>query len=372
MRPRSTFQISMRRTRQKGRKVALVSMSKGAGCNRALYEDDLPMLEQTKVAIIGLDDKNAGEVREALYQLSFPFNGLEIADLGNIRKKDNSFIISILQELLQSNIVPIIIGGQNQNIWSQFLSYQYTNQAVQPVLVSQNLAFSIEDNADLLINKLKNRSKIELFHLCLMGLQMHYADPDALAILNNHHFDCLRLGKIRDSISNMEPFIRDAEMMCFELNAIRHADCPAQENGGPSGLFIEEACQLARYAGMSDKLSSFGLYGLEREHSMVKESAQSAALLIWYFLDGVYNRKMDYPVSMNALTEYVVSNKEIPSITFWKSNKSGRWWVQVPASYLKTKEKKVFLIPCSYDDYLQAVNEELPDRYWLAFERYKV
>ena len=38
------FIPAMRRTRQKGRKVALVSMSRRYGCNKALYEDDEPTM----------------------------------------------------------------------------------------------------------------------------------------------------------------------------------------------------------------------------------------------------------------------------------------------------------------------------------------
>jgi formiminoglutamase len=124
---------------------------------------------------------------------------------------------------------------------------------------------------------------------------------------------------------------------------------------------------LTRYAGMSDKLTSIGFYGLNQSDG---HTEQAVAQLIWYFLDGFYNRKGDYPVSTKGLTEYVV---ELPTynyhLIFWKSSKSGRWWLQVPND-TKRKHQRHRLIPCSYQDYQMACRQELPERMIQAFKRF--
>ena len=56
-------------------------------------------------------------------------------------------------------------------------------------------------------------------------------------------------------------------------------------------------------------------------------------------------------------------------IRFWKSSKSGRWWLQVPAK-TKRKHNRHRLIPCSYNDYLSACQEDIPDRLVNAIKRF--
>jgi formiminoglutamase len=92
--------------------------------------------------------------------------------------------------------------------------------------------------------------------------------------------------------------------------------------------------------------------------------------MIWYFLDGFSNRKNDFPVSTKSLVEYVVESKMNDlQIRFWKSSKSGRWWLQVPAK-TKRKHNRHRLIPCSYSDYLAACQEDIPDRLVSAIKRF--
>ena len=66
---------------------------------------------------------------------------------------------------------------------------------------------------------------------------------------------------------------------------------------------------MAYYAGNSDKLSSFGLYGLDPNvgsNTDVKLTAAAYSQLIWYFLHGFSHRRGDFPVSATGMTEYLV------------------------------------------------------------------
>ena len=90
------------------------------GKNILVFRDQLPDLKKAKIAIVGIDATEADTVRESFYKLSFPFQEIEIADLGNIRKKDHSFIIPVLEELISSNILPVIIGKNADSAIPQY------------------------------------------------------------------------------------------------------------------------------------------------------------------------------------------------------------------------------------------------------------
>jgi hypothetical protein len=52
---------------------------------------------------------------------------------------------------------------------------------------------------------------------------------------------------------------------------------------------------------------------------------------------------------------------------FYKSDKTDRWWIEIPfISNGNNKQKRNTLLPCSYDEYLGACNQELPERWWKA------
>jgi formiminoglutamase len=159
-------------------------------------------------------------------------------------------------------------------------------------------------------------------------------------------------------------------MVCFHLAALKSAEAPGVATPSSSGFTCEEACQLSRYAGMNDKLTSIGFYGFEADLDDFGRSAQVMSQLLWYFFDGFSNRRSDFPASMDGLTEYIVDFKgHDHPFTFWKSNKTGRWWIQVPVKP-KKKHQRHRLIPCSYNDYLMASKGELPDRISNAFGRF--
>ena len=52
-------------------------------------------------------------------------------------------------------------------------------------------------------------------------------------------------------------------------------------------------------------------------------------------------------------------------INFYKSNKSNRWWMEIKDN----KFKKETLIPCTYNDYLEANNQNLPERWWKTLRK---
>lgn len=58
----------------------------------------------------------------------------------------------------------------------------------------------------------------------------------------------------------------------------------------PNGFYGEEICAISRYAGISDKVSSFGIYEYNSKHDSNYQTAHLIAQMIWYFIEGVNYR----------------------------------------------------------------------------------
>lgn len=343
------------------------------GRRMSFFDSSLADLKGISLAIIGFGENEANAVRKELYKMSFAFGGMKIADIGNIRREESSFAIPLFKDLLESGICPVIIGRNNHLVKAQFDAHHASQQFISLSVIDETIGFRPEKEVDseFFLNPVVHGSS-RPFYISLIGCQSQFIDDSSLGMLEKMNFDMIRLGKVKTAFSEIEPLLRDADMISFNLRALKSCDAPAVRNSSPSGFFSEEACQICRYAGLSDKLSSIGFYGYDSEFEIDrdKQTPKTLAQMIWYFIDGYYNRRNDFPVSMDGLMEYIVDFKGHDyQLTFWKSNKTGRWWIQVP---VKTKKKlqRHQLIPCSYNDYLLASNEEIPERLINAFKRF--
>lgn len=341
------------------------------GKNARLHGATFPDLHGVRAALIGVGDKQANAVRAALFQTVAPFAGNPVADLGNLRRAEASVLMPVLFELLSGGILPIVVGHRDTLAPAQFLAYQEAKAVVNMAVVDETLRMADPKTAPaeqaVYTQLLRSRHPL-LFHFGLIGFQAHQTPTDWLEHLHDQNFDLLRLGKSRTALEEAEPILRDADLLALHLGALKSCDAPGVAAPTPSGYFLEEACQLCRYAGMSDKLTSFGIYGFHHERDEV--TAQSVTQLIWYFLDGFFSRKNDFPASTDGLTEYIVDFRQLNfQITFWKSTRSGRWWMQTPVASPQ-KHQRHYLVPCSFQDYQAACREELPDRLLLALRRF--
>ena len=341
------------------------------GSNIQYHLDQIPNLKKTQIAIVGIGEEQSNEVRKALYDMAFPFSKIKVADLGNIRKEAIGFITQLLSELVEGDICPVIIGHDGRFTQAQFLAHHAVQPSVSLVEVKERIAYH-PDKSELdgyYLNSILE-GEYRLFHFSTLGSQSHFVEEPVYHFLEKNAFDYVRLGKAKANINDLEPFIRDADMMSFHISSIKASDAPAVQFATPSGFFSEEACQISRYAGMNDKLTSIGFYGFLSQFDQNGLTARTVAQLIWYFIDGFNNRQKDFPASIDQLMEYIVDIKDHDhQLTFWKSNKTGRWWLQVPAK-TKRKLKRHRLIPCSYNDYLETSNGDLPDRLLNAFKRF--
>jgi hypothetical protein len=196
-------------------------------------------------------------------------------------------------------------------------------------------------------------------HYNHIGFQSYFVHPRMLETMDKLRFDCYRVGTARDNLEEMEPVIRNTHLLSFDISAIKFSDSPASSES-PNGFTGEEACILARFAGMSDKVNSFGMYGYLPQQDVKDLSAKQIAQMLWYFIDGKNRSKQEALIEdRDCFNEYHTSFTEVESI-FLQSKKTGRWWMQLP-------NKK--FIPCSYTDYVHASQNEIPERWLRAQER---
>ena len=92
--------------------------------------------------------------------------------------------------------------------------------------------------------------------------------------------------------------------------------------------------------------------------------------VLWYFVEGFHCRFNEYPISVSdGFKKYNVSMSD-REIVFYKSIKSGRWWMEMDNNnYIDNKTKSSTLISCTHKDYLDACNDILSDRWWKATKR---
>lgn len=319
-------------------------------------------------------------VRKKLYSLSCGNYTPKIVDLGNIRNGESlqdtyAAVSEVCSELLKQNIVPVIIGGSQDITYAQYLSYKILKKTVN--IVSVDAYFDLGVSTDKSINSRNYLGKIILhqpnflFNFSNIGFQTHFVGQDAIQLMEKLFFDAYRLGQVRKNIEEVEPIVRNADIFSFDMGAIRSSDAPGNKNSGPNGLFGEEACQMARYAGLSEKLTSAGFYETNPEVDRNEQTGFLCAQMIWYFMDGFYNRKNDSPLTTKTgFKKYRVAMKDAAQeIIFYKSKKSDRWWMEVPFPEKKIMYERHHLIPCSYKDYESACKEEIPERWWLAFQK---
>ncbi|MEO6521679.1 MAG: formimidoylglutamase [Mucilaginibacter sp.] len=360
------------------------------------YTDTFPDLDEDKpdIAIIGvMEDRNAVNnsgcalapdyIRERLFELNEGAYTTKIVDLGNIRQGasiTDTYIAlkTVINELIKKDILPIIIGGGQDLTFAQYLAYEDLEQKVDVVVVDSKFDLNddsyyenIETTSESYLNRIFLHEPNYLFNYSNLGYQTYFASQDSLRVMDKLYFDVHRLGELSGQIQMVEPIIRNATMVSFDISAIRSSDAVANANTTPNGFFGHEACAICRYAGFNDKLTSIGFYEFNPAYDNNGQTAILLAQMIWYFIDGFYNRKKDFPLQPRS--QYLIYKTSLKhndhELVFVKSKKSDRWWMQVPYPTNGSKNERSHLVPCRYEDYNIAVSGEMPDLWWRTYQK---
>ena len=363
------------------------SLCIGNKINIHTNSEGFPDLEVAKLAILGVqEDRNSennfgcGEdlhlVRKKIYELYPGDWSAKIVDLGNVKKgakvSDTYFAVSeIITLLLKKNIIPIIIGGGQDITYVNYRAYDTLEQSVNITTVDSRFDLgTLEDEltSQSYLSKIIMQEPNNLFNYSNVGYQTYFNSQESIQLLDTLFFDAYRLGNAKE-LENIEPAFRNADIVSIDLGAIRQSEAPANNNASPNGFNGEEICAISRYAGLSDKVTSFGIYEYNSKLDVNAQTANLMAQMIWYFIEGVNTRVKDYPFSgKENYQKFTVLLEDDDPLIFYKSHKTGRWWIEIDI-LSDNKYKRHALIPCTYKDYTEATRQKIPDRWYKAMQK---
>lgn len=352
--------------------------------------DHRPDIEGARVVVFGVPDgRRSGDnegcseaaqaVREWLYRLT-PHRGWEgVVDLGNLKtgitENDTAIAVrTVMEECLSLGVIPIVIGGGQDLTVAMYESLAILGAPANIVTLDAQLDFGADpDNRSSrnYMNDIILHEPNYLFDYINIGHQGYLTDPDTLELLNQLQFQSIRLGEVTNNLQEVEPIVRDADLVSMDFGSIRASDHPAHDAAGPNGIDAMTACAIARYAGMSDRLKAFGLFEHNPDLDDRGRGAHLVAQVIWHILEGIFQQKADYPkCSADEYLRYIVDLEDVKhQIAFLKSPRSDRWWMEIPVPTRGNAKKKHYLAACSYENYVTATNGQIPDRWWRILEK---
>lgn len=345
----------------------------------------LPVFANATVAIFGvLESRNAFEkktekldidaIRIQLYRLMKGNWNTTIIDIGDVEEgdtvEDTYFVVKeIAAGLLEEKIIPIIIGATQDITFPTYRAFDKIEDMVNLVSVDSRFDFGEDDE---LISSHSYMSKIitdkpnNLHNFSNIGYQSYFNAQEEIDLMERLFFDAYRLGEVASNVSISEPVLRNAHLVSMDMRSVKASELGMTSHFSPNGFNGREICAIARYAGISDKVSLFGVYEIENSSL----SAQLVAQIIWYFIEGLSFRIKERPNSQSDdFTKFTVPT-DSEELIFFKSHITQRWWVEVPSilpEHTKTNSKA--LLPCIEQDYLDACNQIIPERWFKAYKK---
>ncbi len=369
----------------------LAPLSLGRKIKIHTEQDGIPDLDNINIVILGVlenrndvnyigEDFNLNEIRKSLYSL-FPGSwSTNIADLGDIQKgesiEDTYFALKeTLSILIPKRIIPIIIGGSQDLTYANYRAYDSLMPMVNVVNVDR--AFDLGDSSkpiknNSFVGKIIIDQPYNLFNYATVGYQTYFNSQEEIDLMERLHFESYRLGEVSNDITLVEPVMRDANIVSIDLGVLKAAEVSLRQKVSPNGLDGKEVCAVSRYAGISNKVSSFGIY--EYKPSTDDEiTSMLISQMIWYFIEGVNCRVQDDNFADDKSHQKFITLADSHELIFYKSVKTGRWWIEIPfLSNVNNKLKKHTLLPCTHQDYLDACNDKIPDRWFKAYYKNSV
>jgi formiminoglutamase len=245
--------------------------------NIYINSEKMPDHEGLDIALIGLNEyrgsqnkdpnsKSCDEVRKQLFALKKGFGDYGIIDLGNFRngpQLEDTYLRlkEVCSYLMDKGIIPLLFGGSHDLLLGQFLAYESSGKLISMLNIDQHI--DLEENGSPSrshLNKIFGHNPNFLFNYSHLAYQSYLTNQKDLELIEQLSFDATRLGTVKENIQEIEPYVRDADMLSFDLSSLQSNYAPAAFDSKAYGLTGEEACQLCWYAGQNEKLSSFGIY----------------------------------------------------------------------------------------------------------------
>lgn len=338
------------------------------------------------IALLGIpEDRNTPNsgtskapdlIREHFYELYKPVENVRIIDLGNLRvgyEVNDTYVAlkDVVEFLKLQKVTIILLGGSSELIHPVFSAYKNNSKEINICNIDSRLDYGDSDEFNSLsyFRKIKSESTGIDFKFTNIGYQTYYCAQEEINELNNEFCELIRLGIARTDITTVEPYIRDSDILLVDISSVRSADAPGHYNSSIHGFSGEELCQIAKYSGINEKLDCFGIFEVNPDFDLNDRTSKLGAQLIWHFIQGFYLRKKEYPITeASNVLKYIVYLEGIEDeMIFYKSELTDRWWFEIPFS---EKGKRIF--SCSHQDYTQASQGEIPEKWWKLYKSYRI
>jgi len=355
-----------------------------------INEEKEPDLSNIDIVLLGVPEarhssNNEGcstapdEIRKEFYKLFYWKNDVSILDLGNLilgnTVEDTYTILSdILAWILEKKIVPVILGGSNDLAFANYQAYSILEKVVNVVSVDSKFDLGNEKvpiSSTGYLNKIILQQPNYLLNYSNVGYQTYLNGQTDIELMKQLFFETYRVGGLRKDMEEIEPIVRNAEMLALDISAVRQSDAPGNANASANGFYGEEICQIALFAGLSDKLSSFGIYEYNPILDYNTQTSQLIAHTLWYFIEGFSHRPNDilFKDQDQYLRHAVAVSNALSELIFYQSKKTGRWWIEVPFFHIKTQQDKKYFLPCSKNDFEMACKDMVPERWWRTYHK---
>ena len=329
------------------------------------------------IAIVGVpfftgsDENDSSEsvdiIRKHLYHLATFDQKVSIVDFGNLKaasSKKGTYLAlrDIIEFFNDINATTIVIGGSHGLSYGISLSYRthkfFTLTVVDALL---NVKTGRETfHSSNFLSKIFSENP-HLFQFNLVGFQSHLV-PSALFAKTKGISDHVRLGVLKENINNAEPIFRNSDFVSFDFTAIKNSEIKGKKQNYPNGLLSDEACQLAKFAGFSNRIKTFGIFDVYLDSENENLSGSLAAEMTWYFIEGYLNRAETFENSRTNKTKYKVEISGLDQpLVFYECKNTNRWWFEI----LTINDERIF-IACSKKIYTQATENEIPEL-WLKY-----
>ena len=302
---------------------------------------------ETKVAIIGTGAHKP--IIDALTQLYVHQHNTPIV----YTECPENVATDLVNQCIQKNIVAIVVGNArftpDENPFS-----------VSVVAPSANVKTQ-EPYKTILEN-----SHLDLFSV--IGFQTYNTSSNDITWLQEHYYETLRLGAFRENFALAEPLLRESNHVFFDLNALRACDAPEIRQPSPNGLYAEEMCQLATFAGRAPKLKTFRLFGYIPTLSPHTLVAQIAAQVLWHLLEGIaVHHQFNIPNTINTHIKKIIVDmgENGQALEFLNDTLTQHWWLQIPITNGEYR-----YVACLREDYECACNREVPARWLQYFQKF--
>ena len=227
-----------------------------------------PDIASYPIAIIGVEESRYAAnnpiapggpdmVRHYLYQLNQgPFK-LSMADLGNIKSGQSvedtyAALAEVLVELIENKVVPVVIGGSQDLTFGIYKAYEKLKRIINIVAVDKQFDLGDDEtklSSETYLKKIILQQPNYLFNYSNIGYQSYFVDQQAIKLMENMFFDVIRLGMARAGLPEVEPVIRNADVLSFDVGAIRASDAPGHAQAGPNGFFVTKPARLRAMQG---------------------------------------------------------------------------------------------------------------------------